>query len=199
MYREDIIIGQEYGYRERPFHKGPLERVRVLDRVRSQWEVESIDPNSGLQDFIRSNHLVIPWRERKDYLRDEASWEALERYCDTCWPGFEHPLSDAVDTILESTGETVSIGKCGDLSCVPGVLDRVVQRASLELRILAPGFVDRFGVAHLPFDSAVRLAQAFALAKPHTVLFQTDTEERKYDLKASSDHSRDDRRLPGIY
>ena len=130
MYRQDIVVGQEYGYREKPQQKGSLERVRVLDRVRSQWKVEWLDPNRGLQDFVKSNHLVIPWPERKEFLRDEASWDTLERYCDTYWPGFEHPLSDAVDTILESTGELISIGKCGDLSCEPEVL-RACRRESI--------------------------------------------------------------------
>ena len=74
MFREDIIIGEEYGYREKPFQKGPMERVRIVDRVRSQWKVEWIEPNPGLQDFVRSNHLVIPWKERKAFLDDEASW-----------------------------------------------------------------------------------------------------------------------------
>jgi hypothetical protein len=185
MFRQDIIIGEEYGYREKPFQKGPMERVRIVDRVRSQWKVEWIEPNSGLQDFVRSNHLVIPWKERKAFLDDEASWGALQDRCDSCWPGFEHPLSDAVDTVLESTGEMISIGKYGALSCEPEVLERVIRRASCELPIQRPGFIDRFGVAHLPFDSAVRLAQAFAVAEPRTVLLQADTEEQDYDLKAN--------------
>ena len=184
MFRQDIIIGEEYGYREKPQQKGPLRRVKILERVRSQWKVEWIEPNAGLQDFVKSNHLVIPWQQRREFLRDEASWETLERYCDTCWPGFEHPLSDAVDTILESTGEMVSIGKCGDLSCEPEVLERLAHRASLEIPVQPPGFIDRFGEVHLPFDMAMRLAQAFAVAEPHTVLLQADTEERGYDLKS---------------
>jgi hypothetical protein len=184
VYRQEIIIGQEYGYREKPRQKGPLERVRILERVRSQWKVEWIEPNPGLQDFVKSTHLLTPWRESKEFLRDEASWDALSQRCDQTWPGGEHALSEAVDTVLESTGELIYVGNHGELTCTPEVLERLAQRASIELRLEPPGFVDRKGQAHLPFDAALTLAQAFSAAEPETVLLQVNTAQRKYELEA---------------
>jgi hypothetical protein len=93
-------------------------------------------------------------------------------------------VGKAVDTVLESTGELIWVGNYGQMSCAPDVLERLSLRASHDLSISSPGFVDRSGEAHLPFDSALQFAQAFAAAEPQTVLLQVDTEERGYEVRA---------------
>ena len=109
----------------------------------------------------------------------------FQKYCDTCWPGFEHPLNDAVETILESTGEMISDRQVRrSVMRTGGARARHSKSRSCKSSLFKdPGFVDRFGVAHLPFDSAIQLTQAFAVVEPHTVLLQADTDER--DIRTS--------------
>ena len=103
MELKDIHPGQEYGYREIPRQRSELQQVRVIERVRSKWKIEWIEPTPGLVDYVKSVNLVVRWKERR---KDEESWSLLVDFCDREWPGNEHPLSEAVDTILTSTGKT---------------------------------------------------------------------------------------------
>ena len=139
MELKEIDVGQDYGYRESPRQRSPLQHVRVIERVRSKWKVEWIEPNPGLQDYVKSANLVVPWKGRRTFLRDEESWDRLHDACDREWPGHEHPLSEAVDTIFDSTGERISVGNRGELSGPPDALERVAQRAGIKLEIRVPG------------------------------------------------------------
>lgn len=184
MQLSDIRIGQEYGYRDAPRQRGPLQQVKVIERVRSKWKVEWIEPNPGLQDYVKSVNLVVRWKERRAFLRDEDSWERLEDVCDREWPGHEHPLSEAVDLVLGSTGENIWVGNRGELSAAPDVLERVTQRAGIKLEVQVPAFIDRTGEAHFPFEKAVTFAQAFAATEPETVLLGVEAAQRRWELEA---------------
>lgn len=183
MDKNDIHLGHEYGYRELPKRHDDLQRVRVLERVRSQWKVEWVEPDAGLQDYVKSVNLVVPWKERRAFLREEKYWDRLHEVGLVSWPGDRHPLSDAVDTVLESSGELVWVHR-GVLSGDPDALAHLSQRAQSDLTIEPPGFVDRAGEVHLPFDSAVQLAMALAAQEPQTVLLQVETVECEYEAKA---------------
>jgi hypothetical protein len=132
------------------------------------WKVEWVDPNPGLREYVKSANIIVPWSDRRPFLRDEPSWDRLVDASDRSWPGAEHPLCDAVDTVLASTGEAVSLGTRGILSAAADVLERVAVRSKTEVLMELPGFRDRRGTAHLPFDKAVSLAQAFAAAEPQS-------------------------------
>jgi len=184
MEQGKIEVGVDYGYREVPKQTEPLQRVRVLERVRTKWRVEWIDPNPGLQDFIRGIHLVVEWRDRKVFLRDEASWNRLLESSDTAWSGFDHPVSHAAEWVLNATAELAEIGKSGVLSLTPAALERIAARAGVEAKVEPPGFKDRSGVLHLGFSQALALAEAFAAAEPTTVLLDIDEQERNWEIEA---------------
>jgi hypothetical protein len=133
---------------------------------------------------VKSVNLVVPWKERRVFLKDEACWDQLIEHCQHEWPGTEHPLTEAVLTVLESSGESIWIGNRGELSARPDVLERVSTRAGVGLEMKAPAFVDRDGEVHHPFENAVTLAQAFAACEPETVLLTVDALQRQNEYEA---------------
>jgi hypothetical protein len=184
MQAFQIEIGTEYGYRDNPLRTEPLQHVKVLEHVRSKWKVQWISPNRGLTDYVRSAQLVVAWKERSAFLSDEANWAQLREACERSWPGHSHPVSDAVDLILDSTGEVVWVDNSGALCASPDALERIAQRASYDVRLASPAFLDRDGTVRFPFDVALDLARAFAKAEPQTVLWEVETVERRYEEEA---------------
>jgi len=185
MLSGEIQIGHDYGYRDVPKRPDDLQRVKVLEKVRAKWKVEWVDPHPGLQDYVKSAQLVVPWGKRREFLKDEENWVRLVEVCSHSWPGHDHPLSEAVDLILSSTGELgVYVGNRGELNTPPDALERVLQRAKLELPIERPGYRSSDGTLRLPFECAVTLARAFAAAEPQTILLEVDTSEQRYDMEA---------------
>lgn len=185
MQGVDIHPGQEYGFRDVPKHRDELQRIRVLEKVRSKWRVEWIEPNPGLQEYVRSVQIVVPWGKRRAFLKDEENWNRLVEACAHTWPGNGHPLSEAIDLILDATGEPgIYVGNRGELNASPDALDRVLERAKAVIPIERPGYRGSDGDLHLPFDTAVTLARAFAAAEPQTVLLEVETSEHRYELEA---------------
>ena len=185
MQSIDIQPGQDYGSREVPKHRDELQRVKVLEKVRSKWKVEWVDPHRGLQDYVKSVQLVTPWVNRRVFLDGEKNWALLVEACARSWPGNGHPLSEAVDLILDSRGESgLRVGNHGEFTASPDALDRVLQRAKFEMPIQQPAYEDRQGRLRLPFDGAVMLARAFAAAEPQTVLLEVDTSQQRYEMEA---------------
>jgi hypothetical protein len=45
-----------------------------------------LEPNRGLQDFVKSIHILTPWNKRKEFLGEEASLDAIKQRCDDSWP-----------------------------------------------------------------------------------------------------------------
>jgi hypothetical protein len=181
----DIHTGQDYGYRDHPKRRDELQRVKVLEKVRAKWKVEWVEPNPGLQDYVKSVQLVVPWGKRRAFLKDEENWDLLVEACSRSWPGHDHPLSEAVDLIIDSTGEPgICVGNHGELTSRADTLGRVLQRSNLELVLEKPAFRGSDGELRLPFDSAVTLARAFAAAEPQTVLLEVETSERRYEQEA---------------
>lgn len=189
MDHQEIEIGRLYAVREPPRPGVEMEKVKVLERVRSgRWKVEWVDPNPGLVDYVRSANIICRWADRRPVVRDEESYQRLRSASDGLWPGDEHPLSHAVHEVLGSTGEP-SIGlDHGLLAEAPDVIERICALAGIEVADLPDrhlSYLDRHGRLHLTFGAALHLARAFAAAEPGTVLLHIDTDERTYVTKAS--------------
>jgi hypothetical protein len=74
MQMVEIKVGEEYGLREAQQPGSAMQRVRILEHIRgTKWRAEWIEPNPGLKDYVESKHLVVRWKERKVFLRDEES------------------------------------------------------------------------------------------------------------------------------
>jgi len=119
-----------------------------------------------------------------DFRQEDTRFQ-LHEVCKRTWPGNEHPLGDAVQVVLEASGEAgVWVDNQGAISGPADSLDRIAQRAGYELKTNPPAYIDRTGYAHHPFDVGVELAKAFAGAKPQTVLLTIETEEEQYSRES---------------
>jgi hypothetical protein len=81
VLKTDIKAGTEYALRERRTAGAAFQRVRAIDHIRrNKWKVEWIDPNAGLIDYVESVQLIVPCKERRDFLKDEENEERLRRH-----------------------------------------------------------------------------------------------------------------------
>jgi hypothetical protein len=128
---------------------------------------------------VKSINLVTAWDDATQFLTDEARWDRLVEESLRTYPGRDHPLVAAVNSVLEATGESLVLGPKGEVSIAPAELDRLRGRigaVTIESRL---SFVDRHGREHLPFATAVELAKAFAAAQSEIVLAHIDVESRR--------------------
>ncbi len=187
MQKSEIAVGEEYGVREIPKTGASLQHVRIIQHVRgTKWKAEWIDPNPGLVDYLESKTLVVRWKERRAFLKDEESdtqfWRAIERQ------GYQRdsPIDNALTEVFESAGERSLSYYRGALTGMPDELERLRSRAKSEHLKQSPyTYIDRYGTIHVPFDEAVELAKAFCAAEPSTVLPRVETTEREWSIKAS--------------
>jgi hypothetical protein len=81
MLKSEIKPGTDYAVREKRVRGFPFQRVRIVEHVRgNKWKAKWIDPNAGLVDYIGSGQLIVPWREHKAFLKEEASEDRLREH-----------------------------------------------------------------------------------------------------------------------
>ena len=187
MQKSEIKVGEEYGLREARQPSAPMQRVRILEHVRgTKWRAEWIEPNPGLKDYVESKHLVVRWKERKAFLRDEENERRLQEH--NTRTGYDHdesPVPSAVLQVFENIGDDLSFYR-GVLTGHPDALARVKERARLEpSKQSTVTYVDRQGRIQAPFDEAMELARAFCPVEPSTVLTSIESTEREWSQKAS--------------
>ena len=69
-----IEVGQKYGMREKVSPGEPLIQVQVLEKAgrRGQVKVKRLsEPHTGLEEWVKTRQLIVPWGERQAYLKDE--------------------------------------------------------------------------------------------------------------------------------
>lgn len=177
MQRADIILGEEYAYREG--RSGPLERIRIVQPVRgNKWKAEWINPNPGLIDYVDGRALLVRWADSDAFLADERADLRLredneaQRYDD------DSPLAGALYTVFDAAGDQVRFYR-GDLSGPPDALERVRSRAQIDPSTRAAlEYVDRHGKVHLPVADAHALARAFCEAEADTVIGYVELSDR---------------------
>lgn len=193
MQKSEIRPGEEYLLRESRRPDVEVHRVRILEHVRgNKWKAEWIEPNAGLIDYVESKSLLVRWKQRNAFLRDEQRWRTLREHNERHGYKEGSPPTTALEEIFESAGEQELTFYRGTLEGSPKALDRVKKRAGtdpMERSLLT--YVDRHGRIHAPFDEALGLAQAFCAAEPSTVLVGVEATERKWTRDATepgSDH-----------
>jgi hypothetical protein len=74
MDKSSIKPGVDYALREKGAVPSAFQRVRILEHIRgNKWKAEWIDPNLGLVHYVESARLYAPWKELKQYLREEEN------------------------------------------------------------------------------------------------------------------------------
>ncbi len=183
MRKSDIKVGTQYALRERT--GAPLQKVKVLEHVRgTKWKAEWIEPNPGLIHYVESQNLIVPWRERRAYLEEQAAKLRLEEQSER--DGFQRdsPVVRAIEQVFDSVGEDIWFWK-GTLRTTPDVLERVLQRAGLSPNTRWPsGYTDRTGHTNLPYGAALTISRKFCAAEPSPVLLPIESTERKWTRDA---------------
>lgn len=182
-----LIIGRRYGFREKR-SDSDLIKVKLLDKVGRKGKVKIVfeeGPHPGLEEYVNTRQIVVPWGERKALLRDEKRLGELLEYSE---PRSDRALAAACSAVLEATGEPGAWAGEAVTSMDERELQRILDRSGLDgsPSDLHPlGFCDRHGEVHLPLDAVVGLAQAFAAAEPRTVVECIDDQEEELRLKGN--------------
>jgi hypothetical protein len=101
----------------------------VLEHVRGRkWKVQWLEPNPGLVDYLESKHIVVRWKERKAFLRDEERDRQLRADNDRLEYQEDLPLSNAVYSVFDAVGDKELSFYRGVLSGPPPAIERLKER-----------------------------------------------------------------------
>ena len=182
MQHSQIEVGRKYAMRVKVSAGQPLLQVQVLEKTGrgSQVKVRRLsEPHSGLEEYVKTRQLIVPWGERQTLLRDEE-WA---RAFDEARPRRNQALAGAIETVMYSTGyNDASADDDGTIHMRAEELREIARLAGLpqKLEDLDPlAYVDRDGYMHLPIEVAEKLAHAYASAEPEMVLMYIEDEENE--------------------
>jgi hypothetical protein len=187
MLKSEIQPGAEYALREKRIRGAPFQRVRIIEHVRgNKWKAKWVDPNPGLVDYLESGRLVVPWKEHKAFLKEEASQDRLQEHnVRHGYTAQNQSIITALEQVFESVAEGLNFHG-GSLVGSPEAIERLRARAKIEPHQESfVTYVDRRGNLHLPFDEAFELGRRFCAAEPSTVLVEVEAFEREWSHKAT--------------
>jgi hypothetical protein len=176
-----LEIGRLYAYRENRRAKSEMLKVKLIAKVGRGGKVKirfEDGPHPGLEEYVRTAHLIVSWADRKAVLRDEERSQRIDEY--SRGSHADHAIVEAVSSILASSGEPSAGAGVSGLTMPEQEIARIMGRAGVDgepatLHHLA--FRNRHGDVQMPFDAAEKLARAFAAAEPETVLMYLDDQE----------------------
>lgn len=184
MQSEGLQIGRYNAYREKLSAGAPLLKVKLIEKVGRGGKVKirfENGPHPGLEEYVRTRNLIVPWGKRKSLVRDEERRRALDDHHRA--RRRDPAVANAIATVVASSGEPSAWCEPDGLGMPEEELERIAARAGLDketvdLHHLA--FRDRQGDVQLPIEAAEALARAFASAEPKTVLMFIEDEEERY-------------------
>lgn len=184
MDKSQIEVGRKYAMREKVSAGQLLIQVQVLEIARgAQVKVRRLsEPHEGLEEYVRTRQLVVPWGERQAFLKDEERARIFDEARQ--WPN--QALHGAIETVMEATGYADGgADDDGTVHMEAVELREVARPAGLpqNLEDLHEADVDRFGEMHLPVEVAENLAHAYANAEPEMVLMSIEDFESEYKAK----------------
>ncbi|OGS33001.1 MAG: hypothetical protein A2218_10470 [Elusimicrobia bacterium RIFOXYA2_FULL_53_38] len=186
MLKSKIEVGKEYALREPRSSDGNFQRFRVLEHVRgSKWRAEWIEPNPGLKDYVESSALIVRWKDVKAFLRDEDRKRQL--LDDNAREGYEKdsPYDKLLYEVFSSIGEADLQYYHGILSGKKDALDRALTRAGIATsENFLYSYTARNGEIQIPYAGALKIAKAFSMKEPATVLTQVEATEREWEQQA---------------
>jgi hypothetical protein len=187
MQKTEIKVGEEYALRETQKADDPFQHVKILQHVRGKkWRAEWIDPNPGLVDYVESQQLIVRWKGRQAFLRDEDQARRLQE--DNKRQGYKEdsPLANVLYEVFEATGEKGLTFYKGVLSGPPDALERVRERSHFDrTKSSLYTYSDRYGTVHIPYVEALELAKAFCKVEPSAVLVKIESSEREWSQEAA--------------
>lgn len=156
-----------------------LEIVGRGGKVKIQYQD---GPHPGLTEYVSTRQLIVPWGQRRGYLRDEDRYEQLKR---TAGEYTDSAIATAVEAIMEATGEDEAMPMAYGMEISREALQRLLDRAGIDgdpLRLDHAAYTDRFGRIHLPWQAVEMIARAYAAAEPDMVMMYL--EDREAEMRA---------------
>lgn len=127
-----LEVGRLYAFREKRGREQPMLKVKLLDKVGRKGNVKirfEDGPHPGLEEYVTTRQIVVPWGQRKAVLRDEESEERLNQHR----RGYRDPaLGEAASAVLESSGERGALADDGGTAMDERELQRIMDRAGLD-------------------------------------------------------------------
>ncbi|MHB1344026.1 MAG: hypothetical protein ACYCX3_06670 [Thermoleophilia bacterium] len=201
-----IEVGHKYGMREKVSPGEPLIQVQMLEKAGKRGHVKVrrlSEPRAGLEDWVKTRQLIVPWGERHAFLKDEDR----EAQFDLARPKPNQALAGAIETIMHATGyDDAGADDDGTVHMDAAELRELARLSGLprKLEDLHPlAYVDRHGDLHLPLAVAEQLARAYASAESESVLMYIEDEEKEYKYRGNEPggrfwHDELRRRTPGF-
>ncbi len=164
----------------------PLIQVQVLETTGRGGQVKVrhlSEPHAGLEEYVKTRQLLVPWGERQAFLKDE---ERAQRF-DEARQQPNQALAGAIATVMAATGYSdASADDDGTVHMEAVELREIARLAGLPQNLEdlhEAAYVDRFGEMHLPVEVAEKLAHAYASAEPEIVLMYIEDEENEFQAK----------------
>src|SRR5690242_19149027 len=84
MQGDALVEGRFYAYRVSHRARGSeMLKVKLLEKVGRRGKVKirfEDSPHPGLEEYVRTINLLVPWGERKALQRDEERHRRLDEY-----------------------------------------------------------------------------------------------------------------------
>jgi hypothetical protein len=156
MQGSALIEGRRYAYREKRSAGSEMLKVKLVAKVGRRGMVKigfEVGPHPGLEEYVRTTTIVVPWGERAAFLRNEQRHAALDAY------GKERrdpAIEEAVSAVLASSGEPSAGAWGGLVGMAEAEIHRIMRRAGIEgdAKEMHPlGFFDpSTGNGYLPLE-----------------------------------------------
>jgi hypothetical protein len=178
-----LVEGRRYAFREKRIAGSELLQVKLIEKVGRGGKLKvrfETGRHPGLEEYVSTRQLLVPWGEAKSFLQDERRQAQV---AEECRRTSERVLSEAASEVLGASGErAAALGPDGYLLMPEDDLQRIMDRAGVNCRpqdLHRLGFLDCLGNVRLPFEASVSLARSFAAAEPETVLMSIDDYEEQ--------------------
>jgi hypothetical protein len=105
MQSSALVQGRRYAYREKRSPGSEMLTVKLVAKVgrRGMVKIRYEDgPHPGLEEYVRTTKLVVPWGGRTAFLRNEQRHAALDDYARA---RRDPAIEEAVSAVLASSGE----------------------------------------------------------------------------------------------
>jgi hypothetical protein len=126
MQKSDIEAGKEYVFKEDKHSDASIQHIKIIEYIRGKkWKAEWIDPNTGLIDYVESQQLIVRWKDRKAFFRDEENARQIRTNNEKIKYEEDSPLANVLYQVYESLGEKELHYYRGVLSGNPEAIERI--------------------------------------------------------------------------
>lgn len=170
MQKSELAEGKNYAIRASPRDRQcRLAKVRYVGPTKAgKARVRHVEGAlDALEEWVSTRTIMCRWADRKSFLRDEQHEHQLREASEQAR---DFVVESAISGVMEASGDSTGFNRTW--SDDPDRIRRMWRRAGLETDPFKEpyGYVDRHGVAHLSYESALVWAIAFTATEPEPVL-----------------------------